>query len=170
MNVLNGILLILGTRSPWAICHSDIPKSTCHRYCQAMSRSAVFTKILTALAEDLRDRGGIDLSEGFMDSRFAQAKKMGWCSQGQNGRRHQDRGHCRVLWSCSGCWLCQCQPVRSDFGRGGAAAVRANHPARTVTRFGVIADGGRPHDYLPGMGNSIDWWSAMSIIWTTFWP
>jgi hypothetical protein len=35
----------------------------------------VFDKILTALAEDLRDRGGIDLSEGFIDGTFAPAKK-----------------------------------------------------------------------------------------------
>jgi len=35
----------------------------------------VFAKILTALAEDLRDRGGIDLNESFIDVTFAPAKK-----------------------------------------------------------------------------------------------
>ncbi|MHC5084042.1 MAG: IS5 family transposase, partial [Planctomycetota bacterium] len=32
-------------------------------------------KILTGLAQDLKDRGGIDLSEGFIDGTFAPAKK-----------------------------------------------------------------------------------------------
>jgi len=57
------------------IYRSDIPKSTCHRYFQAESPSGVFAKILMALAEDLRDRGGMDLSEGFIDGTFAPAKK-----------------------------------------------------------------------------------------------
>lgn len=43
----------------------------------------MFAKILTALAEDLRDRGGIDLSEGFIDGTFAPAKKGRWCGQDQ---------------------------------------------------------------------------------------
>jgi hypothetical protein len=35
----------------------------------------VFAKILAALAKDLKERGGIDLSEGFIDGTFALAKK-----------------------------------------------------------------------------------------------
>ena len=79
--VLNGILWILRTGAPWAdLPERYPPKSTCHRCFQAWSRSGVFAKILTALAEDLRDRGGIDLSEGFIDGTFAPAKKgaMAW--------------------------------------------------------------------------------------------
>jgi transposase len=74
--VLNGILWILRTGAPW----SDLPrryppKSTCHRRFQEWSKSGVFAKILTALARDLRERGNIDLSEGFIDGSFAPAKK-----------------------------------------------------------------------------------------------
>ncbi|MBN1506358.1 MAG: transposase [Sedimentisphaerales bacterium] len=79
--VLNGILWILRTGAPWAdLPERYPPRSTCHRCFQAWSRSGVFAKILTALAEDLRDRGGIDLSEGFIDGTFAPAKKgaMAW--------------------------------------------------------------------------------------------
>jgi hypothetical protein len=56
------------------------PKSTCHRRFQEWTESGVFTKILTALAQDLKERGGIDLSEGFIDGTFAPAKKgaMEW--------------------------------------------------------------------------------------------
>jgi transposase len=74
--VLNGILWILRTGAPW----SDLPeryppKSTCHRRFQEWTESGVFAKILTALAKDLKERGGIDLSEGFIDGTFAPAKK-----------------------------------------------------------------------------------------------
>jgi transposase len=75
-DVLNGILWILRTGAQW----SDLPdryppRSTCHRYFQQWNESGVFIKILTALAQDLKDRGGIDLREGFIDGTFAPAKK-----------------------------------------------------------------------------------------------
>jgi transposase len=74
--VLNGILWILRTGAPWAdLPERYPPKSTCHRRFQAWTRSGVFEKILSALADDLKERGGIDLSEGFIDATFAPAKK-----------------------------------------------------------------------------------------------
>jgi hypothetical protein len=50
-------------------------KSTCHRRFQAWKASEVFVQILTALVENLKDRGGIDLREGFIDGMVARAKK-----------------------------------------------------------------------------------------------
>ena len=74
--MLNGILWILRTGAPWKdLPERYPPRSTCHRRFQQWIRLGVFDKILTALAEDLRDRGGIDLSEGFIDGTFAPAKK-----------------------------------------------------------------------------------------------
>jgi transposase len=74
--VLNGILWILRTGAPWAdLPHRYPPKSTCHRRFQEWTKSRVFAKILTALARDLRERGNIDLREGFIDGSFAPAKK-----------------------------------------------------------------------------------------------
>ena len=80
-SVLNGILWILRTGAPWKdLPERYPPRSTCHRRFQQWIRLGVFDKILTALAEDLRDRGGIDLSEGFIDGTFAPAKRgaLGW--------------------------------------------------------------------------------------------
>ena len=75
-DVLNGILGILRTGAPWADLPERYPtKSTCHRRFQEWAESGVFAKILTALAQDLKERGGIDLSEGFIDGTFAPAKK-----------------------------------------------------------------------------------------------
>jgi transposase len=74
--VLNGILWILRTGASWADLPGRYPpKSTCHRRFQEWTESGVFAKILTELAKDLKERGGIDLSEGFIDGTFAPAKK-----------------------------------------------------------------------------------------------
>ena len=77
-SVLDGILWILRTGAPW----KDLPErypsyQTCHRRFQQWTRAGVFRLILEALAEDLRERGGIDLSEAFIDGSFASAKKGG---------------------------------------------------------------------------------------------
>jgi transposase len=74
--VLNGILWIMRTGAPW----SDLPRrygayQTCHRYFQKWVKEWVLDTILKALAEDLRRRGKIDLSECFIDATFAGAKK-----------------------------------------------------------------------------------------------
>ena len=75
-DVLNGILWILRTGAQWKdLPERYPPKSTCHRYFQLWNKSGVFVKILTALAQDLKKRGGIDISEGFIDGTFAPAKK-----------------------------------------------------------------------------------------------
>jgi transposase len=75
-DVLNGILWILRTGAQWSELPRRYPsKSTCHRYFQQWNKSGVFIKILTALAQDLKKRGGIDINEGFIDGTFAPAKK-----------------------------------------------------------------------------------------------
>jgi transposase len=76
--VLNGILWILRHGTSW----HELPKhyppyQTCHRRFQEWCRNGTFERVLKALAEDLRDRGGLDLSESFMDGTFVSAKKRG---------------------------------------------------------------------------------------------
>jgi transposase len=74
--VLNGVLWVLRTGAPW----HDLPRryppyQTCHRRFQQWQRSGRLDRLLQRLAEDLRDRGKIDLSEAFVDATFASAKK-----------------------------------------------------------------------------------------------
>jgi transposase len=76
--LLNGMLWVLRTGAPW----EDLPrrygtKSTCHRRFQQWVDAGVFEWILTVLADDLHARGGLDLSECFVDATFASAKKGG---------------------------------------------------------------------------------------------
>lgn len=76
--ILNGILWVCRTGAPW----KDIPGryvsyQTCHRYFQLWIKTGVWPKVLRKLAEDLRDRGKIDVTECFIDGTFASAKKGG---------------------------------------------------------------------------------------------
>lgn len=76
--VWNGILWILRTGAPWHDLPDRYPPyQTCHRRFQEYCRNGLFEKVLRTLAEDLRERGGLDLSETFIDGTFAPAKKGG---------------------------------------------------------------------------------------------
>jgi transposase len=75
-DVLDGILWILRTGAPW----KDLPEryppyQTCHRRFQAWCKEGTLGGLLRALARDLEARGGLDLSECFVDGTFASAKK-----------------------------------------------------------------------------------------------
>ena len=80
-DVLNGVLWILRTGAPW----SDLPDryppyQTCHRRFQRWVRAGVMEVILRTLAQDLKERGGLDVRECFIDGTFVVAKKgaLGW--------------------------------------------------------------------------------------------
>src|SRR6185436_1821533 len=79
--VINGILWILRTGAPW----KDLPErygkyQTVHRRFQNWVRSGVMDKVLSTIAQDLKDRGGLDLRECFIDGTFVPAKKGGTAS------------------------------------------------------------------------------------------
>ena len=79
--VLDGVLWILRTGAPWQDLPDRYPPyQTCHRRLQPWRRAGVIERLLRALAEDVRDRGGLDLSECFIDGTFVMAKKgaAGW--------------------------------------------------------------------------------------------
>jgi transposase len=74
--VLQAVLWILRTGAQWRELPSKYPPyQTCHRRFQSWQRSGLLTRLLQKLAEDLRDRGKIDLSETFIDASFSSAKK-----------------------------------------------------------------------------------------------
>jgi transposase len=74
--VLNGILWILRTGAQWAELPDRYPPyQRCHRRFQRWVQEGRFERILEALAADLIERGGLDLSECFIDGTFTAAKK-----------------------------------------------------------------------------------------------
>ncbi|MGH8094229.1 MAG: IS5 family transposase [Chthoniobacterales bacterium] len=74
--VFNGVLWILRTGAPW----QDLPErygayQTVHRRFQAWRKQGVIEAVLRGLARDLHERGGLDLSQCFLDGSFTAAKK-----------------------------------------------------------------------------------------------
>jgi transposase len=74
--VVDGVLWVLRTGAPWA----DLPRryppyQTCHRRFQGWIEDKTLDRLLRMLAEDLRDRGALDLTEAFVDGSHAGAKK-----------------------------------------------------------------------------------------------
>ena len=87
-DVMNGVLWVLRTGAPW----HDMPEryppyQTCHRRFQQWVRSGVFEQTLQVLATDLHERGGLDLSECFIDGTFVVAKKGGTRLERPSGAR-----------------------------------------------------------------------------------
>ncbi|MCB0028754.1 MAG: IS5 family transposase [Anaerolineales bacterium] len=80
-DVLNGILWILRTGAPWQDMPDRYPPyQTCHRRFQRWEQEGVMDKILLSLAQDLKERGELDVRECFIDGTFVVAKKgaLGW--------------------------------------------------------------------------------------------
>lgn len=76
--LLEGMLWILRTGAQWEeLPRTFPPKSTCHDRFQEWTQSGVVAEVLKALAEDLRERGEIDLAECSIDATFTPAKKGG---------------------------------------------------------------------------------------------
>jgi transposase len=76
--VLNGVLWILRTGAPW----QDLPPrygpyQTVHLRFQNWVRSGALERVLLRLAQHLKEAGGLDLKECFVDGTFVPAKKGG---------------------------------------------------------------------------------------------
>jgi transposase len=79
--ILNGILWVLRTGAPWHDLPNRYPPyQTCHRRFQAWVEKGVFEEVLRILVRDVKERGGLDLTECFIDGSFVIAKKgaLGW--------------------------------------------------------------------------------------------
>lgn len=86
--VMNGVLWVLRTGAPWADLPERFPPyQTCHRRFQQWAGAGVLRSVLEALARDLEERGGIDLSECFIDGSFSVAKKGAAKSEKPSGAR-----------------------------------------------------------------------------------
>ena len=74
--VLEGIFWVLRTGARWKDLPREFPPyQTCHRRFGELIRDGTLTAILHAIVADLQERGGIDLSETFIDGSFSSAKK-----------------------------------------------------------------------------------------------
>ena len=100
--ILNGILWVLRTGAPWHDMPNRYPPyQTCQRRFQEWVEKGVFEDVLCALVKDVKERGGLDLTECFIDGSFVIAKKgaLGW--ENQAGQRYKAHGSGRWRWSSS---------------------------------------------------------------------
>ncbi len=75
-DVLEGILWILRTGARWKDLPGEFPAyQTCHRRFGEWIRDGTLKNLLLAIVADMQARGGIDLSETFIDGSFSSAKK-----------------------------------------------------------------------------------------------
>jgi transposase len=88
--VLDGILWILKTGARWC----DLPRQyppyqTCHRRFQEWVEDGTLDEALRRIAQDLKDRGGLDVREAFIDGTSAVPKKgaLRWENQTREGTK-----------------------------------------------------------------------------------
>ena len=75
-DVLDAVFWIMGTGAPW----KDLPRhfpayQTCHRRFTKWCKDKVLEAALQRTIKDLRERGKVDLTEGFIDGSNVGAKK-----------------------------------------------------------------------------------------------
>ena len=107
--VLNGILWILPTGAQWADLPDRYPPyQTCRRQFQRWVREGTFERVLEALAQDLKERGKLDISECFIDGTFIVAKKgaAAWV------RPSGEQGRSSWQWQTVLVFLSPCVPPR----------------------------------------------------------
>ena len=76
--VLEAVLWILNTGAQWHMLPQSYPNyKTVHRRFQAWCRDETLRRILTDVANELRDRGVLDEEECFIDATFVMAKGGG---------------------------------------------------------------------------------------------
>lgn len=91
--VLNGVLWILRSGARWRDLPGRFPPyQACHRRFQHWVRDGRLKRVLETLAEDLRARGDLDLSECFIDGTFVVAKKGAQKSERPSGARVRSSG------------------------------------------------------------------------------
>ena len=76
--VLEAVLWILNTGAQWHMLPQSYPNyKTVHRRFQTWCSNEVLRRVLTDVANELRDKGVLDEEEGFIDATFAIAKGGG---------------------------------------------------------------------------------------------
>ena len=99
--VLNGGLWIVRPGAPWqALPDRYGPHQTVHRRFQNWGRAGGIKNILRALAAPLKEAGGLDLPECFVDGTFVPAQKGGVWSGQPSGARAPRAGALPTALGC----------------------------------------------------------------------
>jgi len=109
---LQRYLMILRTGAPWHDMPDRYPPyQTCHRRFQKWVKDGTLAKVLRALAEDLRQRGNLDLTECFIDGTFILAKKGVLTLERPSGAKVRSSWQ----WQTALVFLSRCTPLSKHF-------------------------------------------------------
>jgi hypothetical protein len=89
---------------------------TAHRRFQAWCRNEVLRRVLTDVANELRDKGVLDEEESFIDATFAMAKGGG-AESDQAWKRHENHGDRGSPWRTPVGEHARGKPASSTFHR-----------------------------------------------------
>src|SRR5947209_7393322 len=124
--VLEAVLWILNTGAQWHMLPQSYPNyKTVHRRFQTWCRDEVLRRVLTDVANELRDRGALNEEECFIDATFVMAKGGGLeIGATKQRKRHENHGDCGSPWIAALGQHARGEPSRSAFG---AAMFRLLH-------------------------------------------
>src|SRR6266481_3809159 len=125
-HVLEAVLWILNTGAQWHMLPQSYPNyKTVHRRFQTWCRDEVLRRVLTDVANELRDRGALNEQECFIDATFVMAKGGGSENRNYDARKgHENHGDCGPPWIAALGQHARGEPSRSPFG---AAMFRLLH-------------------------------------------
>src|SRR6266516_4339354 len=124
--VLEAVLWILNTGAQWHMLPQSYPNyKTVHRRFQSWCRDEVLRRVLTDVANELRDSGALNEEECFIDATFVVAKGGGSeIGATKRGKSHENHGDCRSPWFAALGQHARGEPSRSPVG---AAMFRLLH-------------------------------------------
>lgn len=112
--VLNGVLWMLRTGAPWhSLPEHYPPYQTRHRRFQGWVCDGTLGQLLATFAEDLKERGGLNLSERFIGGSLLPLEMGAARGKDQAGQGYEAHGGGRSLWSS-----CLCTRSRRFIPRG----------------------------------------------------
>ena len=115
-------------------CRSSYPNyKTVHRRFQTWCRNEVLRRVLTDIANELRERGALDEEECFIDATFAMAKGGGAEIGADEARkRHENHGDSGSPWIAALGQHARREPSRGPFG---PALLRLLHDRSQAREF-----------------------------------
>src|SRR5512139_8573 len=132
--VLEAVLWILNTGAQWHMLPQSYPNyKTVHRRFQTWCRDEVLRRVLTDVANELRENGVLDEEESFIDATFAMAE--GWRRgdrSDQAWKRLENHGDCGSARLAALGEHTRREPSRSALG---AALLRLLHDRNQAGQF-----------------------------------
>ena len=122
------------TGAQWHMLPQSYPNyKTVHRRFQTWCCNEILRRVLTDVANELRDKGALDEKECFIDATFVMAK--GWRVGNRTNearKRHENHGDCGSPWVAALGQHARGEPSRSPFG---AAMLRLLHDRSQAGEF-----------------------------------